>query len=814
MAVEPTLTVELSPATGRVLNVNEFQAAAGKQITLTLTAADPDDGADAEDLVFTKAADDPGELNQGQVQGSNRVGTFTWTPAADDVQDDPHELIFTVTDADGEVTNVEVDITVEDLFETEDVPDQQVNTFQAMQELDIKPFLTYNGFASLNYKVEITNPANGVNCQGNNEANCPTINSNGIVTYTPQKDSVGAAPNNEFNVRVTATENIQGGVAATQDFSLRVNPVLTITDESFPASLRADQTQNNGVYDYTANVRFSSDSTQHLDFQFRALEVVANQPTAEDNTGKLTWTPTQADKGTKNFGLVVVDRRPGGAQQTPERVFPITVEGASLAIVSEATIGGTGQVRSNPLSDTVAERDVSAPGKVVVRNSGDIALNINTVVVAEEVEASHVPKHQGDAVNGYNLSFKDAGEKARVEALVLTPGATADIDVTARVVKDFPAIDSTTLLPAAFKIGKVTVTSVEDVNTPLVAQVTMQAENKLELDQIELCREGSDGTERCEKPDDGETVDELKPFDRLSVAVTVENKFADEDDDPVLEDVLVEVETSDSKDIDVDDDNEESDIDPDESEVFDEASIDVEDDADGTSTVKIRAFGTDENGALHGQKADIKLKVERDSHEIDISSIRLNPAVVSCDASSRNVQADVELRNIGKKKERDVKVEVRVERGNFNVFKSEKDIEMDKDDEHRSLLNFNVPTNVEPGVYAVEVKSFYKRSQVSHTETTPITVPDCGFTTGTSTTPPPATQQPAEETSEEEVEVQTGSTGNTQATGAVATATPVVTTAKKTSFGGNSTYVAALVAVIVVLLIIGGVLVALIARRP
>ncbi len=666
------------------------------------------------------------------------------------------------------------------------------------------------------YSVSLLNNGNAVDCNVD-PITCPSITPQGTVIWAPQKDSIGAdadnaepGVDNKYRIEVTARDSSNPQQQAVLTVDVSVDPVLEITNEP-PQNLRTDSTSNNGLYDYTVSVLFSGNPA-NLIYDFRSANPppVVNRARegsllpADLSQGRIIWKPTQAEAGTRDFIVEVRDPRNNAVAA---KRFPLTVEGAVLAV--EATrIGDANTKRSNPLSSLVADRNRTGAAAVQISNTGDLPVRVGDVTITIAPEDDAKPRAGESYIDPVLKGFRDAQEEARVEALPLAPGASDAVNIVARIVSNLPAVDSVTLLPRAFKIGTVSVVN-EETNQVVNAELNMQAENKLEIDQVEVCKGTNDAAEKCEKPKDGDTVDEAKPFDLFTVAVTIENTYNDEDEDPVIEDVFVKIDSTDP-DLDVDDDNEETDIDVDENEVFSEAIIQVEDDADGTSNVVVKTFGRDENGAFHGMKQTFKIKVERSSHEVDIFGARLNPALVSCTPGNRNVQVDVDLRNIGKKKEREVKVEARIERSGLNVLKSESDIEMDKDDENRALLSFSVPETVPPGVYAVEVRSFTDRNQLSDTETVTLTVPDCGFVAL-----PTQEEQEEEEPKEQEEVVVTPTTGTTPAapaTGTTATATPVAKKATKT-FTASNAYLGALIAIIVVLLIVGGILVAMIARK-
>ena len=573
-------------------------------------------------------------------------------------------------------------------------------------------------------------------------------------------------------------------------------------DNAPPTALKNDG-NNNGVYEYAAVVSANVQLPAGARFSFH--RDVANAPVLQegnveaDRTIRIQWRPVPADIGIRNYILDVVDPNNNNQVIATTDSFALTVEGAVL-VVNDVLLGGSGSEgeRTNPRADDEIDKIAKKVIKdMSVQNTGDLPLTLQPNGISFRLQ-----RDAGVPDVDYHVEILNQAEFA---GAVIAPGTDKKARIQGEIVAGLHAVDTlTTLQPKQWTLGTVTVTPIVGI-APKEATVKMQAENMLEVKKIEVCATGV--TERCKRYDKGDTVENLKPNDRLSITVIVENNFDDKSNLDI--DGKVEIDTDDTDVIDLDENDEEDSVETNTETEF-ELSAAIEDDADGTGTLQIMVSGTDGNDALHGEKWDLKFKVEREAHEIAISGMRLNPTLVSCNQGSRDVQLEIDVRNIGKKKEREVKVEIEANRGDFKLQKSESDIEVDKNDELPVRFSFTVPVEVAPGTYPIEIKTFTKRTLLSDTETTTLTVPDCGFITPA----PESEPQDDEQKREDEVVVTAPSAGTAvpAPAGTVATATPVAKKATKT-FTASNAYIGALVAIIVVLLVIGGILVAMIVRK-
>ncbi len=506
----------------------------------------------------------------------------------------------------------------------------------------------------------------------------------------------------------------------------------------------------------------------------------------------LRLAPDFAVTGSSASTFTITVRVSDGTGGPDTESFDVTVNPATpsdnLLVVGNLALGSDRQVRSNPDADDESDQDIFTTGTFTIRNAGPNPLTGITVTPAVALGSA----------SDYNFSLTGA-------PLSLVPGASATVSVRARVPETLDAVDDDAR-KAAPLAARLTVTgTMAGTTLSKTSDVTMEAENQLEIKKLKVCVNGS-----CDTLRDGDKVDDLKPGDRVDVTFKVENKYKDNPaEDLEILDVNAFILVDESA-FDVDEDDEIGDISPEgEEEVT--LSFDVEDDAeDGSVTMLSWVEGEDENGARHGELFEIELDVKRERHEVSLRDVRLEPDTVSCNAGGdQTVALSLELQNTGRDDEDEAAVEV--ENSDLGISKVERDIKIDQDDREDKSYTLSVPSDARPGVYALSIKSFTRRDDLSDSEDALLTVPTCAPAEPET----PESEEPGEEETDEEIVVVTGPPPDeTPAlpapTGAVAA--PVTSSSGKMT-SNDGMYVALLVAIIVVLVIIGAMLVNALAKR-
>lgn len=319
--------------------------------------------------------------------------------------------------------------------------------------------------------------------------------------------------------------------------------------------------------------------------------------------------------------------------------------------------------------------------------------------------------------SGYSTVFADNNSSSRV--INSWDGTQQTFTVRAFVPLNHDAVDGS-LQETALQIG--TVSNNRDSST---ASILMQAVNRLDLDKISFSIGGKTKT-----LDDGDEFDDVQVGEDLDIEITAENTFDEDDDDGDMEDVEIRVEADDS-DLDIDEDDE-IDIDADSKETVSFSGLSIDEDADdGNYDIEVSADGTDQNGARHGAIAVVEINVERESHEISITSATLSRSTISCTEPATDVT--VRLANVGKNDEDDVTITV--QNSALGLSQRITGLVVDEDESTTRTLQISPKTD-KPGTYTLDVIAAWEGSIESDRDTLTLTVSDCSTTkpTGTTTT--------------------------------------------------------------------------------
>lgn len=398
--------------------------------------------------------------------------------------------------------------------------------------------------------------------------------------------------------------------------------------------------------------------------------------------------------------------------------FALSASLASASLdVSSATLGSASVDAGTNVSTTFT-----------LTNSG------NTTVTAISMSST--------ASSDYSIGFSGVPSS-------LAAGASATVTVTSVLAKNHDAVNSA-LDNNAIVIGNMVATGTESAATITGSGVlSAQIENHMEIKKVYITVNGED-----EKSlEDGDDLKDLKPGDQIDIRVDVENTFS-EDDDVDFDDVTVHVEIDDS-DFDVDEDEDISSLSANDEDSITISNVEIDSEASGTYVLDVTVEGRGESpfSGRHGQKIQIDLKVERESHEIQIQTASLSPSTLACGKNS--FDAKLKLFNSGKNDEDEVAVEIAVPTLGVSVIKDM--IELDESDESSRTINVVLPTSTKAGTYAVDVISYWNTDTESDRKSLSVKVEDCAPTPAPVVTPTPTTPVVTTPTS-------TGSTGSTTTT--------------------------------------------------
>jgi len=445
-------------------------------------------------------------------------------------------------------------------------------------------------------------------------------------------------------------------------------------------------------------------------------------------------------------------------------------------------------------------------GMTIGNEDQDRIKNISqTITVTNNDPTSATVTFASTADAKYNVRFEPA-------TVTLATGASVSVKVTADIPIDFDAVETAKsatdfLNVKALLIGQIQAKIASNVNA--TADLKMQAVNQLE---IKKARFECDG--KAESLDDGDKVENLKPDLQCTLEVEVENNFGSDDDEDAngnelkigdieFDTVNVQAEVDDS-DFDL---NEDEDLDGLGADDEDSISVDFdidEDTNDGSYTMDIFVEGRDDNGARHGEHWEIKLEVERLSHDIQLRSPAISPErMSSCDANT--VRVSTRILNAGKRDEDEVAVELDIPELKFS--KRLDQIELDQDDSTSVNFVAEVPANAKPGIYRATVSTFFDNTAPSNSQALEFAVDKCEAEDDTVVTVEPTN------TGSTGTNTQTGSTATTptQNTGATAVPRARVSTS---GFANSPAYLWLLGGLGVVLLVIIVVLLVVAFKKP
>lgn len=268
---------------------------------------------------------------------------------------------------------------------------------------------------------------------------------------------------------------------------------------------------------------------------------------------------------------------------------------------------------------------------------------------------------------------------------------------------------------------------------------TEQVNVAIDVSQLRLkdldVKVGGDKDTNIQNEHDGYTIDaEAQPGDTITFTLKLENLFSGDDDDRngniEIEEVNVEIVI---EGIDDDDDIEE-DIDVDDIAEDDDESVTIEfeipkkavsDDYDVIITVEAE----DENGNDFEFTKELRLEVEREKHKIAIDEASLTQSTLACD---RTTTLKVDLINLGDKTEDEASVTIINSALGINLKESNLELDEDpNDDDNEMTLSFpiSISENAIPGIYSIDIRSYYDGKHVSDAMKVELEVGKCAVST-------------------------------------------------------------------------------------
>ena len=147
----------------------------------------------------------------------------------------------------------------------------------------------------------------------------------------------------------------------------------------------------------------------------------------------------------------------------------------------------------------------------------------------------------------------------------------------------------------------------------------------------------------------------------------------------------------------------------------------------GTYNVMMEAEGEDRNESSYRTKITQKLEVKKQSHDIRITNVLLNPNSVDCD---RKARLTAEITNAGSNPESQVALEFKATSLGVNSY--DKDISLESSDEasdeektHTKTLNIEVPSFFQAGKFPILINLYWKNFVLFDQKSVDLIVRDC-----------------------------------------------------------------------------------------
>lgn len=148
----------------------------------------------------------------------------------------------------------------------------------------------------------------------------------------------------------------------------------------------------------------------------------------------------------------------------------------------------------------------------------------------------------------------------------------------------------------------------------------------------------------------------------------------------------------------------------------------------GTYNVVMEAEGEDRNGTSYAFKIIQKLEVKKQSHDIRIIGVSLNPGTVDCDRKSK---LTAEIANAGSNEEAQIALEFKsaslgINSVDRNIFLESSDEASEEEKTYTKSLTIEIPSFFKSGNYPILINLYWKNFVLFDQKTTDLAVKDCG----------------------------------------------------------------------------------------
>ncbi|MCA9478171.1 MAG: hypothetical protein KC535_03435 [Nanoarchaeota archaeon] len=562
-----------------------------------------------------------------------------------------------------------------------------------------------------------------------------------------------------------------------QDLQVNVNVPTSAEPGTYTGSIQYNS--NNGS-DTTSG---SSTVTVTVTNEAPAITAIADQNIIVGNSFSYQVVATDAESDTLSYSLT---QAPAGMTISATGLINgwTPVAEGTYAVTVEVSDGFDTTTESFSLTaqNDVPKIDFAASEVLLGDENQDRGTTVVQTITVENTGIQQLTNVQAslESLSGAVLNSEYNGAVS-ISKTSLAPGETAVVTVSVDIPFDQDS--------QAVTIGRVKVTADGTSNTITdTANLIMEAKSYLRIKDVEITIDGDD-----DNIDGGDTYDKIKEGDQVTIRVTLENRYSD-NDNIKIENAYFQIESDDS-DWDIDEESDETDIKEDKEEDF-TVTFTIDDNLDDDQTdVTIRAYGEDEEDNFeHYDELTFSFEIDRERDEIRIISANLDKTSYSCTDSYANL--DLKFKNTGTDDQDEVVIEVIA--SELDWHKRLYDLELDEGDSETE--SFRIPLNGESDDYFVEITAYVNNDEETDSEVIVIPIICTSSTSSTTTGSSGSTSTTTSPDENTVVVVTPPTTSTTDASTSVVYGKPV---GALDDFRDSNLYVVLLVALIV--FVLGGI---------
>lgn len=486
------------------------------------------------------------------------------------------------------------------------------------------------------------------------------------------------------------------------------------------------------------------------------------------------------DSNVIGSGNITLSKTSTSLNYTQTEVLTVTVAVPSTQATGTYTGNITANYGSGNATETLTVNVVAAATTLVVDPSSlTLAAKLNTT------ESDTFTVNNTGTLDINNIAITLSGLSAfsvqfNETSFNLSAGASRKIKVNATI-------------PEEKDIGTYTGT-VTIGNSTVSTTMTLKVRVKsfLEINDLDI----EVDNDKDSNVGDGDTISpDARPESHIEFDVKIKNTYNKNIDDEIsdIDNIFIRVtlEDIDEEGEDLEEESDEFDLNADETHretlEFD-LSLEVE---EGEYNVVIYVEGQDGNGVEHTDKFEIKLDVDKRTHEIITRVAEFSPETISC---SRKTYLYTEFMNIGRQDEDEVYYKIENAALGINIKEAAPyEIDSNIDDDENTFektFTFTIADNVQPGTYPIQIRTYYDKDRISNLKIVNLIVEDCV-----------EVEEVVEEEKEEKEEELAKPEAPTPETGPIITKpeTEIIDTTK-VSFFDSPTYMAILIAANIIIL--------------